>query len=191
MDLFEPARLGPITLRNRILKAATYEGMSPSGVAGPSLTEFHRRLAEGGVGLTTVAYCAVGAGGRTFPHQLMLGDASCAELSRLVRAVRTAQHGEVGAALAVRVGVRKKPAFGWRAAIAQGRHQLLVTHRGCDGLERFGAGQLGAHLTHRPALVETHEGRAFVAADHHFEQLHRRDGTFDLVAAGADALGLA
>lgn len=31
-DPFAPARLGPVDLRNRILKAATFEGMSPKNV---------------------------------------------------------------------------------------------------------------------------------------------------------------
>ncbi|MBX3275074.1 MAG: NADH:flavin oxidoreductase [Sandaracinaceae bacterium] len=72
MDALEPARLGPIGLRNRVLKAATFEGMSPGGVASPALVGLHERLAKGGVGLTTVAYCAVDPSGRTFPDQLQL-----------------------------------------------------------------------------------------------------------------------
>jgi 2,4-dienoyl-CoA reductase-like NADH-dependent reductase (Old Yellow Enzyme family) len=58
-DPFEPARLGPVTLRNRIIKAATYENMARRGLVTSQLIEFHVRHAAGGVGMTTVAYCAV------------------------------------------------------------------------------------------------------------------------------------
>ncbi len=94
MDLFEPARLGPLTLRNRVLKAATYEGMSKGGIASQALVDFHRRLAKGGVGLTTVAYCAVAEEGRTFEHQLWLRPESLPVLRRLAQSV----HDEGGAA---------------------------------------------------------------------------------------------
>ncbi len=94
VDIFEPGSLGPIELRNRVLKAATYEGMSPGGVASPALVRFHRELAAGGVGLTTVAYCAVSESGRTFPNQLWLRPESCERLRELTRAV----HAEGGAA---------------------------------------------------------------------------------------------
>ena len=59
LDPFAPATLGPITLRNRVIKAATFEGRTPKRVVTPELIEFHRRFAAGGVGMTTVAYCAV------------------------------------------------------------------------------------------------------------------------------------
>ena len=59
---FAEARLGPITLRNRIIKAATFEGRTPRRVVTDELIAFHRQVAAGGVGMTTVAYCAVDAG---------------------------------------------------------------------------------------------------------------------------------
>lgn len=61
---FTPARLGSLELKNRIIKAATYEGLTPGGVPSESLTAFHRRLAEGGVAMTTIAYCTTEADGR-------------------------------------------------------------------------------------------------------------------------------
>lgn len=87
MDVFSPFELGPIRLRNRIVKAATYEGMSPGGHASRALFDFHLRLAKGGVGMTTVAYCAVADDGRTFENQLRLTAESRALLSELTRAV--------------------------------------------------------------------------------------------------------
>jgi 2,4-dienoyl-CoA reductase-like NADH-dependent reductase (Old Yellow Enzyme family) len=71
-DPFAPGPLGPITLRNRIIKAATFEGRTPKRVVTPELIEFHRRFAAGGVGMTTVAYCAVTRAGSTDGHQITL-----------------------------------------------------------------------------------------------------------------------
>ncbi|NUO54325.1 MAG: NADH:flavin oxidoreductase [Polyangiaceae bacterium] len=87
VDVFEPATLGPLRLRNRVIKAATYEGMSPGGHASPALVAFHRRLAAGKVGLTTVAYCAVSREGRTFDNQLVLSAESRRVLGKLTKAV--------------------------------------------------------------------------------------------------------
>jgi 2,4-dienoyl-CoA reductase-like NADH-dependent reductase (Old Yellow Enzyme family) len=91
VDALEPAQLGPLTLRNRILKAATYEGMSPGGRPSAALVEHHRALARGGVGLTTVAYAAVASEGRTFPDQLLLVPEHRDGLRRLTDAVHEAQ----------------------------------------------------------------------------------------------------
>ena len=88
---FSPFRLAGLTLRNRIIKSATYEGMSPEGRASQALVEHHARLAEGGVGLTTVAYAAVMSEGRTFSGQLLMDDDQVKRLRPLTDAVH--RHG--------------------------------------------------------------------------------------------------
>lgn len=72
MTVFQPAQLGPLTLRNRTIKAATFEGRTRRGVVSDSLIEFHEEMAAGGVGMTTLAYCAVSPAGRVNPHCLVL-----------------------------------------------------------------------------------------------------------------------
>src|SRR5690606_21090525 len=67
VDPFAPAKLGPIELPNRFLKAATFEGMAPRRVVTDALIDFHRAVAAGGVGMTTLAYCAVSPDGRGAP----------------------------------------------------------------------------------------------------------------------------
>ena len=36
-----------LTLRNRLLKAATFEGKTPDGVPSEALIRFHERMGEG------------------------------------------------------------------------------------------------------------------------------------------------
>lgn len=91
---FTSLRLRDLTLRNRFIKSATYEGMSPAGRAGSALIEHHAALARGGVGLTTVAYCAVDPEGRTFSEQLLMDDDQVERLRPLCQAV----HEQGGAA---------------------------------------------------------------------------------------------
>ncbi|AWK75236.1 NADH:flavin oxidoreductase [Rhodococcus oxybenzonivorans] len=85
--IWEPARLGPLTLRNRIMKAATFEGVMPRGQVTDKLVEFHAEVARGGAALTTVAYCAVSPGGRVHANTLVLDKASVPGLRRLTDAV--------------------------------------------------------------------------------------------------------
>ncbi|MFT6400518.1 MAG: 2,4-dienoyl-CoA reductase-like NADH-dependent reductase (Old Yellow Enzyme family), partial [Bradymonadia bacterium] len=99
LSVFEPGAINGAQLRNRIIKTATYEGMSPGGVPSPRLTEHHVELARGGVGMTTVAYCAVSPEGRTFAEQMWMSTATQTALSSLVRAV----HAE-GASVSVQLG---------------------------------------------------------------------------------------
>lgn len=98
-DPLAPARLGPVRLRNRVIKAATYEGLSRHGLVTDELIEFHRRPAAGGVGMTTVAYCAVTPDGRTDRHQIQWRPDTVSGLRRLADAV----HAE-GAAVSAQIG---------------------------------------------------------------------------------------
>ena len=70
-DIFSEAKLGPITLRNRVIKAATYEGLSYHNRVTQDLIDYHVAPARGGVGMTTVAYLAVSPDGRTDLHQVV------------------------------------------------------------------------------------------------------------------------
>ncbi len=83
----QPGRIGPLALRNRVIKSATYEGMTHGGAPSDQLLAFHRALAAGGVGMTTVAYGAVAAAGRTFEDQLLVAPQHIPALRRLTDAV--------------------------------------------------------------------------------------------------------
>jgi 2,4-dienoyl-CoA reductase-like NADH-dependent reductase (Old Yellow Enzyme family) len=98
-DAFAPAQLGPVRLRNRIVKAATFEGMTPKGLVSDQLIDFHRAPARGGVGMTTLAYCAVSSEGRTYRHQIWMRPEAVAGLRRLTDTV----HAE-GAAASIQLG---------------------------------------------------------------------------------------
>ena len=99
VDPFAPARLGPITLRNRIIKAATFEGMTPRRLVTDRLIDFHRRAAAGGAGMSTVAYCAVSPDGTTDGRQIILAEDALPGL----RALTDAIHDE-GAAACAQIG---------------------------------------------------------------------------------------
>lgn len=98
-DAFGAAQLGPLTLRNRIIKAATFEGVMPRGAVTDELIEFHTAVARGGAALTTVAYCAVSPGGRVHRDTLVMSQELTADLQRLTSAV----HAE-GAAVSAQLG---------------------------------------------------------------------------------------
>ncbi|WP_167051901.1 NADH:flavin oxidoreductase [Salinibacterium sp. ZJ77] len=86
-DPLAPAQLGPVTLRNRVIKAATWEGVAPGGLVSDELIEFHLAPSRGGVGMTTVAYLAVAPEGRTERNQIYWRDEALPGLARLTEAV--------------------------------------------------------------------------------------------------------
>ena len=98
-DVFAPARLGPVTLRNRTVKAATSEGLTRDGLVTDALIDFHMAYAAGGVGMTTVAYCATSVDGRSAPNQIVWRPEALPGLRRLTDAV----HAE-GAAVSAQIG---------------------------------------------------------------------------------------
>lgn len=97
--LFEPLQIGPIVLRNRTIRAAAFEGMAHGHSPTPQLVSYHRAVAAGGIGMSTVAYASVTRSGLSFPHQLWLRKEIIPELSALVQAI----HSE-GARAAIQIG---------------------------------------------------------------------------------------
>jgi 2,4-dienoyl-CoA reductase-like NADH-dependent reductase (Old Yellow Enzyme family) len=97
--LFSPVRLGPVELRNRIVKSGTNEGLSRGGLVTDRLIEWHRLFAAGGVGMTTLAYCSVSSAGRTFGDQIWMRD----EAGSGLRSFTEAMHAE-GARASIQLG---------------------------------------------------------------------------------------
>jgi 2,4-dienoyl-CoA reductase-like NADH-dependent reductase (Old Yellow Enzyme family) len=96
---FTPLTLGGLTLRNRAVRAGCFEGMSPGGMVTPKLIEHHRRVAEGGVGMTTLSYCSVSYDGRAFGHEVWMRP----EILPGLRSFTDAVHRE-GAAASIQLG---------------------------------------------------------------------------------------
>ena len=84
------ASLAGVSLRNRIIRSGCFEGMSQGGVVTERLIEHHRRVAAGGVAMTTLSYCSVSSDGRAFGHELWMAPENLGGLSDFTRAV----HGE-------------------------------------------------------------------------------------------------
>ena len=67
MKLFTPSKIGPVELRNRTIRSAAFEGMGKDNGPTQMLRDYHWSVAEGGVGMTTLAYAG------------KIGRASCRE----------------------------------------------------------------------------------------------------------------
>jgi 2,4-dienoyl-CoA reductase-like NADH-dependent reductase (Old Yellow Enzyme family) len=85
---FSQARINGLTLRNRLIKAATFEGKTPGGVPGEPLTRLHVRIGEGGVGMTTLAYCAAEPDGRLNADMMHMHEGIRPQLQGLIERVK-------------------------------------------------------------------------------------------------------
>ena len=85
--VFTPGKIGNLELRNRIIRAGCFEGLSPNASPSEALIEHHRRVAAGGVGMTTVSYCAVSKDGVAFSHEMWMREEIIPGLRRLTDAV--------------------------------------------------------------------------------------------------------
>jgi len=82
------AQINGLTLRNRLIKAATFEGKSPGGKPSDALIRFHERIGQGGIGMTTIAYCAAESDGRIHENMLYMHEGIRSDLERLLRTVQ-------------------------------------------------------------------------------------------------------
>ncbi len=97
--LFSTYNLGPLALKNRSIRSAAFEGMCPGHLVSTDLINYHRSVAEGGTGMTTVAYAAVSRSGLSFSHQLWLRREAIPGLKELTGAIHRG-----GAAAAIQIG---------------------------------------------------------------------------------------
>ncbi len=97
--LFTPYKLGPITLRNRTIRAAAFESMGKDFGPTDDLKNYHVSVARGGIGMTTLAYAAISRGAISFNSQLWLRDEIVPQLHDITDAIH-----EEGAAVGIQIG---------------------------------------------------------------------------------------
>lgn len=99
MKLFTPANIGPVTLRNRTIRSAAFEGMGKDNNPTPQLRDYHWSVAEGGVGMTTLAYAGICRSALSFKTQLWLRP----EIVPSLREITDGIHG-FGAKASIQIG---------------------------------------------------------------------------------------
>lgn len=183
-DVFNPAKLGPLTLRNRVIKAATFEARTPDALVTDDLIEYHRLPAAGGVAMTTVAYCAVSPGGRTGGNQIWMRPHAVPGLRRLTEAI----HAE-GAAISAQIG-HAGPVADARSnqatALAPVRFFNPIAMRFAQKATREDIDDVLAAHAHAARLavdagfdaVEIHLGHNYLASASLSPLLNRRDDEF-------------
>lgn len=183
-DVFNPAKLGPLTLRNRVIKAATFEARTPDALVTDDLIEYHRLPAAGGVAMTTVAYCAVSPGGRTGGNQIWMRPHAVPGLRRLTEAI----HAE-GAAISDQIG-HAGPVADARSnqatALAPVRFFNPIAMRFAQKATREDIDDVLAAHAHAARLavdagfdaVEIHLGHNYLASAFLSPLLNRRDDEF-------------
>ena len=97
--VFTSGKIGNLELRNRTIRSGCFEGMCYRATPSEALIEHHRKVAAGGIGMTTVAYCAVSADGVAFGHEMWMREEIVPVLRRLAGAVQNE-----GAAASIQIG---------------------------------------------------------------------------------------
>ena len=97
--VFTPVNIGPVTLRNRVIRSAAFENMAYGNAPSQDLYDYHVAVARGGVGMTTLAYASVNRSGLSFDGQLWMREEIVPGLKRITDAV----HAE-GAKCSIQLG---------------------------------------------------------------------------------------
>ena len=97
--IFTPVRIGPVTLRNRVIRSAAFENMAYGNKPSQDLMDYHVAVARGGVGMTTLAYASVCRSGLSFDGQLWMRE----EIVPALRQITDAIHAQ-GAKASIQLG---------------------------------------------------------------------------------------
>ncbi len=89
-SIYEPAELGPLVARNRIVRSATWLGLADGqGRVTDALVERYAELSQGGAGVVITGYAAVSPDGRQAPRMLTAyADEHVPGLRRVAEAIR-------------------------------------------------------------------------------------------------------
>ena len=157
--IFTPVRIGPVTLRNRVIRSAAFENMAYGNKPSQDLKDYHVAVARGGVGMTTLAYASVSRSGLSFDGQLWMRE----EIVPALKDITDAIHAE-GAKASIQLG-----------------HCGNMTHRATCGCTPVGAS--GGFNLYSPTFVRRlreEEILALVEDFGHAVELARQAG-FDCV----------
>ena len=157
--IFTPVKIGPVTLRNRIIRSAAFENMAYGNKPSEDLKNYHVAVSRGGVGMTTLAYASVSRSGLSFDGQLWMRE----EIVPALKDITDAIHAQ-GAKASIQLG-----------------HCGNMTHRSTCGCTPVGA-STGFNL-YSPTFVRglrKAEIEALVEDFGHAVQLAREAG-FDCV----------
>ncbi|MBO4916503.1 MAG: NADH:flavin oxidoreductase [Bacteroidales bacterium] len=157
--IFTPVQIGPVTLRNRVIRSAAFENMAYGNKPSKDLFDYHVAVARGGVGMTTLAYASVNRSGLSFDGQLWMREEIVPALKEITDAVH---------------------AQGAKASIQLG-HCGNMTHRATCGCMPVGAS--GGFNLYSPTFVRklrVDEIEALVEDFGHAVDLARQAG-FDCV----------
>lgn len=129
MKLFTPGNIGPVTLRNRTIRSAAFEGMGKDNGPTEQLKEYHLSVAKGGVGMTTIAYAGICRSALSFDTQIWLRPEIVAPLREITDGIHS---------------------YGAKASIQIG-HCGNMTHRSTAGCIPVGAS--GGFNMYSPTIV--------------------------------------
>lgn len=133
--LFTPGKIGPLTLRNRTIRAAAFESMCPGNAPSDMLYDYHKSVAAGGIGMTTLAYAAVTQSGLSFERQLWMRPDIIPGLKRITDAIHKEGAGRLRTTRTLRKHVPQKH-LRMQAYFRIRRFQHLFPHS-CTGNETF------------------------------------------------------
>ncbi|MBR5661884.1 MAG: NADH:flavin oxidoreductase [Bacteroidales bacterium] len=97
--IFTPVKIGPVTIRNRVIRSAAFENMAYGNKPSQELKDYHVAMARGGVGMTTLAYASVSRSGLSFDGQLWMRE----EIVPALKDITDAIHAE-GAKASIQLG---------------------------------------------------------------------------------------
>lgn len=99
MNLFTPYKIGPVTIPNRTIRSAAFEGMGKDNNPSEALKNYHLSVARGGTGMTTLAYAGICRSALSFETQLWLRP----EIVTSLREITDGIH-EAGAKASIQIG---------------------------------------------------------------------------------------